>query len=149
MIACLELLQLKANIGPEVLNCFCDGLQHLVEFAFKSGDLSVDNVVIHLLSRLLIDQIVMDICLLGESFHLEAHSLLVNELGNVDYVSVYVMAAVLFLKEAGRAGESLGALRMLAEVFECLRGVLLAADLVIEFLCSLYFDGVLHFGYKI
>lgn len=43
----------------------------------------------------------MDICLLGQSLHGEGHLLLVNELGNIDDVGVDIVAAVLFLEEAG------------------------------------------------
>ena len=73
----------------------------------------------------------MDVGLGGESPHGEAHLLLVHEFGDVDDVGVDVVAAVLLLQQAARAGQPFAALRVLAEVFDRLRGVLGATYLVV------------------
>ena len=73
----------------------------------------------------------MDICLLGESLHAEGHFLIVDELCDIDYEGVDVVSAVLFFEEAGGAGKALSALRLPAEIFECLGGVFGTADLMV------------------
>lgn len=84
----------------QVIDSLGDGLQHFSQLVLKPGDLHIDNVIIHLPPAVFIDQIVMDICLLGESLHVESHLLIVDELGNIDYKGIDVVPAVLFFEEA-------------------------------------------------
>jgi hypothetical protein len=60
----------------------------------------------------------MDVLFLGKSSHIELHFLRVNKLGDINDVSVNIMSAELFLQQACGTDKSLGAMRMLAEVFD-------------------------------
>lgn len=86
----------------QVIDSLGDGLEHLSQLVLKPGDLHIDNIIIHLPPAFLIDQIIMDIRLLGQPLHVERHLLLVNQLGDVYNEGVDVMPAVLFFEQAGR-----------------------------------------------
>lgn len=81
-------------------------------------DFGINDVVVHFSPGLSIDQVVVDIGLLGQAFHFEAHLLLVHELGDVDYVGIHFVPAILLLEQAAGAEQAVGALRMLAEIVD-------------------------------
>lgn len=86
----------------QVINSLGDGLQHLSKLVLKPGDLHIDDIIIHLPPAFLIDQIIMDIRLFGQSLHVEHHLLFVDELGDVYNEGIDVMPTVLFLQQTGR-----------------------------------------------
>lgn len=117
-IAALELLELANDGSPEILDSLHDGLGHIVELLLEFFDFGVNNIVVHFPATVPVDEVVVDVGFLGEALHLEAHLLLVHELGDVDDVGVHVVPAILLLQQAARAEQPIRALRVLAEVVD-------------------------------
>jgi len=76
LVAHFKLLELRDDIIFELVDGFGDRGQHIAKLVAEAIDFGVDNIVVHFPSALLVDQVVVDVCFLGESLHEEAHLLL-------------------------------------------------------------------------
>ena len=127
----LKLIQLAHDILLEVLDGLGDGGQHVPKLIIEPLNLRVDHIVVHLPPTLLVDQIVVDIRLLGQPLHLKPHLLFKQQLSYVGNEGRNVMTAVLLLEQAGRTRQPFCALGVCAKILDGLRGELGATYLVI------------------
>jgi hypothetical protein len=143
LVAHFELLKLAVDVPFELLNGFGDAAHHFRQLVGEPFDLGVDHVVVHFPSGLPVDEVVMDVGLLRQPLHREGHLLVVEQLCDVGDVGGQVVAAVLLFEEAGRAGESFGALGMRAEILDGFGGMLGTTNLVVQLVGLLLLHGLL------
>lgn len=82
----------------EVGDCGGDRFEQGVELVLELLNLGINDLLIHLPARFLINQVIMNVLLFRQPLHIKGHLLLVHKLSDIDHIGGDIMATELFFQ---------------------------------------------------